>query len=386
MVSGSSNEYKPDQVSPPGETLLETLVAVGMTQRDLAARTGRTSKHINEIIKGKATVTPEMALQLERVLDVPASFWSSRERHYREALAREHERERLSEYVAWLKQVPVSAMVRLGWVRPSKDKVEQLREVLSFFGVASPEQWRHIRGRAAVVGGALGIVPSFWGFTLLLTAGGLVACRKSRAFQSAPGAVAAWFRKGHIDAQRIRCGPYDARKFRRVLQRVRSATVRPPKVFQPEMVRLCSEVGVAVTFVPELPKTGLSGATYWLTPGKAAIQLSLRYKTDDHLWFTFFHEAGHILLHGKRELFLEGEGRDDAKEEEANKFAANALIPRGEFRRFISAGRPTQKAIRRFARQIGIAPGIVVGRLQHERILDYSEGNRLKRRFTWATE
>ncbi|VAW51008.1 Antitoxin HigA / unknown domain [hydrothermal vent metagenome] len=68
--------------------------------------------------------------------------------------------------------------------------------------------------------------------------------------------------------------------------------------------------------------TVFSGATRWISANKVVIQISLRYKTDDHLWFIFFHEAGHILLHGKKELFLEGtNGLDEKKENEANVFA-----------------------------------------------------------------
>jgi hypothetical protein len=120
--------------------------------------------------------------------------------------------------------------------------------------------------------------------------------------------------------------------------------------------------------------TRACGATRWLNPQKALIQLSLRHKTDDHLWFAFFHESGHILLHGKRDVFLEGKGvaavEDLEKEEEANKFAADILIPPIELKRFLASGQQrTKVGIEQFAAEIGIAPGIVVGRLQHDGIL-----------------
>jgi HTH-type transcriptional regulator/antitoxin HigA len=83
------NEYTPEEVSPPGETLAETLEAIGMTQAELARRTGRPLETINEIILGKTAITAETALQLERVLNVPAAFWNNREAQYREALCAE---------------------------------------------------------------------------------------------------------------------------------------------------------------------------------------------------------------------------------------------------------------------------------------------------------
>jgi HTH-type transcriptional regulator / antitoxin HigA len=154
--------------------------------------------------------------------------------------------------------------------------------------------------------------------------------------------------------------------------------------FVPALRALCASAGVAVVLVPGLPKTGLSGATRWLNPDKALIQLSLRYKSNDHLWFTFFHEAGHILLHGKKELFLEGRnGMDEKKEHEANVFARDRLIPPREFTDFVRQADFSQEAITRLAESIGIAPGIVVGRLQHEDWLPHSHCNALKIFYDW---
>jgi addiction module HigA family antidote len=367
MSNAIQNQYTPDYVSPPGETLLEILEERGMTQAELAERTGRPKKTINEIINGKAAITPETALQLELVLGVPARFWNNRERLYREALARREEKERLQKQIDWLNLIPVTAMIKLRWIQRYRDKVKQLREVLNFFAVASPEQWEEI-----------------WCKTHIYF-------RKSQAFQSDPGSVAAWLRQGEIAATEIPCATYDAYKFKEALLQIRTLTVKPPEIFQPTVVQLCAEAGVAVVFVPELPKTRISGATRWLNSNKALIQLSLRYKTDDHLWFAFFHEAGHILLHGKRDIFLEGKGvasiEDRDKEEEANNFAADTLIPPAELKRFLASSQQRSKAgIEHFAAEIRIAPGIIVGRLQHDGVLPPSHCNDLKQRFQWASD
>ncbi len=361
MSNTMQNEYIPDYISPPGETLLETLDALGMSQAELAGRTGRPRKTINEIIKGKTAITPETALQFERVLGIHASFWNNRERFYSENLARIEEQKRLEKQVKWLKTLPIKAMAKKGWIRSFNNKVQQLMEVLNFFGVSSPEHWDKLICNKIQA-----------------------ALRTSPAFEIDSGALAAWLRKGEIDARHIKCAPYDNGNFRMSLRDVRSLTVEPPEVFQQKMVQLCAESGVAVVFIPELPKTRASGATRWLTPLKALIQLSLRYKTDDQFWFTFFHEAAHILLHGKRDVFLEGIGADNKREVEANKFASEMLIPAGELNSFIKSPRITERDIRCFASEIGIAPGIVVGRLQYDRILPYTHLNKLKRQFAWA--
>ncbi len=118
------------------------------------------------------------------------------------------------------------------------------------------------------------------------------------------------------------------------------------------------------------------------------MQLSLRYKTDDQLWFTFFHEAGHILLHGKRQVFLEIDGKDSEEDEdEANTFASDILIPPIQWQQFIAQDTyRTKVGIQEFAQKIGIAPGIVVGCLQHEKLLPFSHCNDLKRFLQWDME
>ncbi len=359
-----ANQYVPDSASPPGETLLETIETLGMTQADLADRTGRSKKMINEIIKGKAPITPKMAIDLERVLGAPASFWNNRERHYRETLARIEEQARLKVQVKWLDSIPVNAMVKWGWIKKFKDKPLQLQEALSFFGIASPAQW-------SAVTKSLGCQAAY---------------RKSEAFEVDNGALMAWLRKGQMDAKTIECKPLEYKKIRSSLEKIRQLTVEPPEIFQPNLVEQCSACGVAIVFVPELPKSRVSGATRWLTPSKALIQLSLRYKSDDHLWFSFFHEAGHILKHGKKDIFIEGSsmGMDDEKENEANLFAADCLIPRSAYKPLIKSSSFSKVNIRDFASQLGIAPGIVVGRLQHDGYLPLNHCNDLKIRLKWV--
>jgi len=356
MSSATENQYQPDSISPPGEVLSEKLGEIGMSQAQLAERIGRPKKTVNEIIKGKAAVLPETALQLERVLGIPARFWNNSERQYREFLAGQAEQERLRTRLEWLTQVPVGAMERLGWLPSSKDPIERLRNVLNFYGAASPESLLRIARQKDL------------------------AFRQSTVRRVAQYGTLAWIRKGELEAQCFACAPYDEKRFREALRQVRRLTQEPAEVFEPRVRQLCAEAGVAVVFVPELPGIRTWGATEWLGAEKAMIQLSLRYKTDDHLWFTFFHEAAHILLHPKRAIFLELDGGLDRREDEANRFAADFLVPVPAFHLAQRKRLRSRLDISMFARQIGVAPGIVVGRLQREGLLPWSHLNGLKRR------
>jgi len=358
-----TNEYQPNYAVSPGEVLSAELEMRGMTQLELSRRTGITPKHINSILQAKSSITSETAIKFERAIGMPAEYWLNLESNYQEILARLQEESQLDRDLAWLSHIPVAPMIKMGWLTKFKDPKAQLVEVLRYFGIASVGQWEEMW-------------PSLD-----------VAYRQHSHHEVYPEAVSAWLRRGEIEAAMIHCVPYDKTAFRAALDEIRKLTIEAPEVFVPKMQELCANAGVAVVFVPALPKTGVSGATRWLNSNKAIIQLSLRYKTDDHLWFTFFHEAGHILLHGKKELFLEGSnGLNAEKEDEANKFAQEELIPRGEFSRFCQIKPLSKVLIIEFAKRMGVAPGIVVGQLQHAGFLPAMHCNDLKQSFRWNHE
>lgn len=335
--------YEPDHAISPGETLLETIEALELTQKELAQRMGRPVKTINQITKGAAQIIPETALQLEKVTGVPASFWNNAEANYREALARREERRRRDSQTAWVSRFSYSKMAALRFVPDVPDKPARVEALLHFFGVAAPDQWE------TTYGGLCG------------------AARESATYESDLGDLSAWLRAGELTARECHCRPYDNDRFLKMLGTIRGLTTESPADIWPEVTRLCAESGVALAIVPELPRTHVFGFTRWLTPQKALIQLSLRYKTDDLLWFTLFHEAAHILLHGKREIFIEKRGVDSPKEREADEWAGNFLIPPEEWHDFVARlpAKPTAAAIRSFAKKLGIAPSIPLGRLQH---------------------
>ncbi len=344
----------PILIPPPGETLLESIEKLGMSQSQLAERTGRPEKTINEIIKGKAAITHETALQLERVLSVPARFWNSLELNYRESLALEAERRELSACQEWLKTLPLTQMIKNGWVKKSKTMIDQAREVLNFFGIASFGVWDELLKKNVAV------------------------YRKSTAFKSNPVAVTSWLRRGEILSREVDCAPYDKERLKSKLNKIRSLTLLKPLDFIPKLRRLCSECGIVMVIVPEINGTRLCGVAKWLTKSKALIQLSLRYKTADVFWFTFFHEIGHILLHGKRNAFIDSqENNKDSIEDEANLFASNLLISPSDFASFRETPM-TELNISNFAKKVGIAPGIFVGRLQHEKLLKWNQFNHMK--------
>ncbi|MCK5827795.1 HigA family addiction module antidote protein [Candidatus Bipolaricaulota bacterium] len=355
--------FQPDYTIHPGEILGETLQARAISQSELASRCGLSEKHVSQIINGRASITSETALMFEQVLGVRARLWMSLESNHRLHLARTEEQHRLAAYAEWSSRFPIQALAKLGWLPTQCTDADCARALLRFFGVTSPSAWEKQYEKFAV------------------------AYRKSPAFQSSMESISAWLRIGTLEATKAVTETFDKARFQQSLREIRSLTHRPASEFEPRMKQLCNDAGVALVFVPELPKTYLSGATRWISSDKALIMQSLRYRKDDHFWFTFFHEAAHVLQHGKRSVFIDGISPNDSEEEQqADAFAANHLIPSKSYASLVRPGRPSRNEVIAFAKRQEIAPGIVVGRLQHDRIIPFDRFNDLKRTFVFGDE
>lgn len=349
-MSGATHAFRPDYAIAPGETLRDRLAEMNLSQAELAARAGMSTKHVNQIIQGHAPITLETAVVLERITGMPASFWNRREADYREALLRAKPRELTAEDEKWLASLPLKELQKRGRLPEERDRGRLFDAVLSFFGVADRLAWERI-----------------W-------RGPVASFRRSQAYVSDPGAVVAWLRIAEVDAQGRKAAPYSAVAFRKALRAIRSLTVGGDPN---ELPRICAATGVVVVFVPEVSRCRIGGAAWWVTPNRAVIALSDRYKKDDYFWFAFFHESAHILLHSKKETFVDDGSDDDLLEDEANRFAADLLIPGDQADRLRSL--TTEDDVAAFAEELGIAPGIVVGRLQHDGLWGWNRGHPLKR-------
>ncbi|HMS71588.1 MAG TPA: helix-turn-helix domain-containing protein [Baekduia sp.] len=354
----AEHRYAPDLVLPPGETLVEVIAERGMTQAELAARTGLSAKHINQIVKGIAPITPDTALLLESTTGVSARVWSNLEIAYREHESRVEQAARLQADLGWLDELPINELIKKGWLPKGASPLDRLVGVCRFFGVANRSAWDAVWHKPT-------------------------AYRTSKAFSSHPGAVAAWLRIGEIEAAAIDCAPFDRTGLNDLLPVLRALTVDPdPGRWWPQLVGQCAEVGVAVIAEPEIKGARINGAARWLTHDKALVQLSLRHRWSDIFWFTLFHELGHLLLHSKKDMFINDVGAHSGVEQEADAFASQLLIPRSAE---AALGELTTTAdVVAFANTLGIAPGIVVGRLQHESRWPFSRGNDLKQRFVFT--
>jgi addiction module HigA family antidote len=362
-MSSIRYRYDPDHVAPPGALVAEYLQAHEMSARELARRCGRSAKLIVEILGGKAPLEPETALQFERVLGLDATIWLNLEAAYRLHLARQQDDRQLAKHHVWIKDFPLGELQSRGFLTKSDDEADRVRQFIQFFGVGSVHACRERFSEMAEV-----------------------AYRHSPSFKSSKEALLVWLRIGEIEAQNIETKDYDKNAFVEVLRDIRTLTVKPIEEFAPKISRLCANAGVAFVIVRPIRQLALSGISRWLTPRKALIQQTLRHLTNDHFWFTFFHEAAHLLLHSRKSVFLDNEDSGNADpddEREANEWAANFLIPDAIMNRWISRSSLKEEDVRKFAQEQQIHPGIVVGQLQHRGLIGYHQLNKLRDRFAW---
>ncbi|GLZ29374.1 XRE family transcriptional regulator [Lentzea sp. NBRC 105346] len=353
--------YEPAELVHPGETLAEWLDYQDMSQVQFARRASLTPKHINQVLKGSVGISPEVALAFERVTSIPARYWIQLEASYQTAKQQILEEQKLKEHTHIVDMFPVKTLERLGHVTSKSSKVEQLRELFRFFAVADAHALEEVWLKPALY-------------------------RRSQAFQADEASLAAWLRLAELHAAQISTRPFDAGHCRAAIPEIRSLSRMPGVDWIKPLQDTCASVGIALVILKELPKCRINGATRWLSPEKAMIALSLRHRRNDIFWFTLFHEMCHILRHSKKETFVDtkGSGIDHELEVEADTFASRTLIPPdtvSELRQLTTA---TQ--VENFAERIGVAPGIVVGRMQHDGLIPHSQWTKLIDRYRFADE
>jgi plasmid maintenance system antidote protein VapI len=355
----TSRSFTPDWTEPPGATIAALLNAKSLLPDRFAELAAVSRDLVERLISGEAAIDAEIALHLSTHLGSSVGFWLSREDRFRRIAVPEVTD---TDIASWLRDLPVSDMVKLGWIQPESLRV-RASECLRFFGVRDGRSWEAK-------------------YSTLLEQ---VAFRTSNSFDSKPASVVAWLRYGELVADELVCEHWDATNFARSLDDVRALTrIAEPAEFLPKLQEICARSGVAVV-VARAPKgCTASGATRFLSPTKAVLMLSFRHLTDDHFWFSFFHEAGHLILHGNDSLFVDGKGLDVSdREREADDFAVRMLIP-DPLSELLDSRTWDYKSVIRVARKLGVSRGVIVGQLQHRGKIGFDRLNFLKTRYRWT--
>ncbi len=339
--------YQPNKAIHPGITVGRTLASLGMTQKSLAERTGVTEKHISSIINGDSSITPETALLFANALGGTPSFWSNLQSNYEAVRVRLENEKLAAQEIGLITSHPYAELKKRGYVQDVRGAAQKVMELWRFYGVNSLN-------------------------SVQLTEA--VAWRRGTTEQVRAESLAAWLRCGELEAkeqaEKIEIQEYDETKLKALLPKIRTYT-KCEKDFWNNLVQDLADVGVSLIAVEHFKGTRANGATRWIG-GNPVIQLSAFGRNADGVWFSLMHEIGHILIHGRKEKFISfSNGAKSHDEAEADIFAARTLIPDDSYHQFLTKQDFSEGAIRSFAQQQDINPGIIVGRLKNDKWLSY---------------
>ena len=351
--------FEPKWASAPGETIVEALRSRGGNVEDLADRLGVSDAQARGLVTGDVTIDEKLAGRLAEVVGGSTAFWLAREQQFRES-TRWLDADMLTE------RLPFDQMVSFGWIDGRQSWRDRASVALEYFDVSNTTEWN-----------------ATWRQR--------VSDALYRASHSQPvneTAVAAWLRQVELQAANIATSPWSPSQLRGRLPQLRHLSRLSSVESSLEQVRtIVASCGVALVVVRAPKECPISGASYVDSSGVRVVALSARYRSDDHLWFTLFHEFGHVLLHDATIAFLDEleieSQAESSLELEADTFAQEQLVPGGLDSLASSRATPSARDVLSFAAHADVAAGVVVGQLQHIRRIGFDKLNRLKRRYTW---
>jgi HTH-type transcriptional regulator / antitoxin HigA len=357
----TADAFSPDWFSKPSDTLTAMMAKRGVSLSALADALDGDARLARSIVSGVDGIDDRSAAAISALVGGSVAFWRKRQEGYERSLSRALEAIPSDDAQAWLKELPIRHMAEHGWIENSREFKARLQTCMMYFGVNGPDEW-------------------YWRYTNTRK----YNFRTSSTFTSSEGALAAWLRQGEIKAAATPTADWSVEKLREAFPIIRRLSwTRSPGLFVPKLRSLLAEAGVALVFARAPTGCKASGAARFISKRKALVQLSFRYRADDHVWFTLLHELAHLVLHGSEQGFVDGdEMSEDRMESEANEFAQKIAIPE-RYQEELFDLRPRTGAVIEFGKKVGIAPGIIVGQLQHLKILGPDQLNPLKRRYEW---
>jgi HTH-type transcriptional regulator/antitoxin HigA len=185
----------------------------------------------------------------------------------------------------------------------------------------------------------------------------------------------------------MKVAPFDEKKLKAHIKEIRSMTLQEPNEFLPRLCEIFNECGVAFVLLPALKNCGINGVVKWYDD-KVVLALNDRFKYADAFWFSLFHEIKHVFQKKKTKVIINCNDDllelDEEFEKEADDFATETLIPKDDYNSYFDdKGRYISKGdVERFAKYVGIHPGIVVGRLQHDKRIAHSSMMDLRQKYT----
>ncbi len=356
------NEYKDIMAFHPGYYIADIIEDMEISQVEFATRMGTTAKTLSQLINGQANISNDLAKKLSVMLGTSVEVWQNLQNTYDQKLIEIRKAKDFDEQAELAKEIDYKyfiEVVGLPIARSINDKVVNLCE---FFKVAD--------------------------LRIMLQPDFLVNFRSSSSCNSKKNIInsRAWIQTAMNISRSIETKPYNANILKSYLPELRSMTVKKPEEFLPRMREIFAECGVAFVLLPHLKNSGVNGAVKWVTEDRVILAMNNRGLDADKFWFSLFHEIKHVLQQKIKTVFISSSIEEmmdinNKLEIEADVFASNYLIPSADYRRLAPSKYISDEDIVEFAKTIGIHPGIVAGRLQHEGVIAKNRCSKLKEKY-----
>ncbi len=356
-------EYKDIVAFHPGYYIADIIEDMEISQAEFAARLGTTAKTLSQLLNGQANISNDLAKKLSVMMGTSAEVWQRLQNTYDQKLIEIQQAKDFDAQKEVMKQIDYRYFVDIVGLPKTKIIEEKIVYLCSFFKVSD--------------------------LRIMLRPDFLVNFRSGTSDSSEKKVInsRAWIQTAMNMAKAIETEPYDAQKLKAYLPELRSMTVQDPGVFLPRMREIFAECGVAFVLLPHLKNSGVNGAVKWVNNERVVLAMNNRGLDADKFWFSLFHEIKHVFQQKIKTVFISSSVEEmvdynNALEDEADRFASNYLIPPNELRRFAPTKYTSDNEIVEFAKSIGIHPGIVAGRLQHDKIIPQSRCSKLKEKYT----
>lgn len=352
-----------DLIIHPGETISDILKERGISQAELATRTGVTPAYISNVISGRKNISANFAQALEYALGVPKTFWLNLQAHY-DAELLEYEKENtitdeekkarasLKDILKYLRskgKIPVGESVN--------DSIISLRKVLQISNLANLKN----------------VVPE-----------GCFRISTSAAVD--PYVMGAWLRLCEISADNRHIDTsFDADRLTDLIFELKGVMTGNQDHVKSDIREIMGRYGIDFSVVHNFRGAPVHGYISKKKDGSYNMVLTIRGSYADIFWFSLFHELGHIVNGDVKKAggFIDL-GADQNVEHKADLFAGNCLLDKERYEKFVATGKYDIHSICAFAEEQGVRPYIVIGRLQKEGRIKYSQFSNYKTRYKWT--
>lgn len=348
----NNRDYKDIIAFHPGYYVEEILEDLEMTQDEFAKRLDISAKTISKLINAQIPLSNDLATRISIMLGISVETLLNLQKTYDLKLLEIEKAKKFDSQVEILKMIDYNYFVKNHILSIADSVSEKIQNLCAFLKVSD--------------------------LTLLKDSDLLASFKTSIQTVTDKNIINAnvWLQTAINFGLRKKVEPFNEKKLKAAVPEIRKMTLMNPKDFLPKLEQIFKECGVAFVLLPSLKNCGVNGVVKWFDD-KVILAINDRNSYADTFWFALFHEICHVFQKKKTKTIINDNKLSQTSnelEEAADKYARNILLPPKDYEELLTSelGGISYKRICSFAEKVGIHPGIIVGRLQHDGIIPYS--------------